>query len=724
VAELFAIAQLWQPHLGVDEVTERVETGHIVSGNYHAVLGVTAAVGRTLRLEDDRPGAPPVVVISHRYWMRRFAGDPTVVGKSAWLNRASVTIVGVTASGFVGAQLSGGPADITVPLALTSLVYPEANEMPLRDYGFWWLRVMGRLVGGATPEQARASLENVFLAATRDGWNAPEMPPRLVVSPAGYGRQGRNVTGMVPLIAMGGLLLLVACANLANLLLARGAARRREFAVRLALGAGRARLVRQLVTESLLLALAGSAAGMMLAAWGLDLVGLLIPPADAPDLYGLRLDWRVTGFTSALAVVTALLFGLVPALRATRLDLTAEFQGGPRTLGFGARSKLSRTLMVSQVALSLVLLVMAGLLARTVRNLRAVEVGFNPEQLLLFSLEAGQAGYADESKLAAFYRDTAERIGAVPGVRAATFSSTPLLSRHGLNRTKLQLASGDTPEEVGWNQLGLNFLVTYDIRLVAGRAFTERDDARAPKVVIVNQTFAEKYFPRENPIGRRVRVGRRTLEEADIVGVVRDFRQQDLRRGTVPTIYGPVAQGSVREAHFAVRTSAPPEQLSNAIRRVVAEIDVNVPVANLRTQAAQIEWTLVEERVFAQLATFFGLAALALACVGLYGLISYGVLRRTGEIGLRMALGAMPRQVLAMILGESLRLVVLGVLLGLAGALAAARLLTSLLYGLPPTDVPTYAIATLLLLVVALLATWLPARRGANVDPITALRTE
>ena len=730
LTDVLAMAPLWQPHLFADGVADRLGCGHIVSGNYHLALGVTAVVGRTLRPEDDRPGAPPVIVISHRYWQRRFARDPAVIGKNVLLNRSPVTIVGVTPPGFVGAMLGGGPADVTAPLALTPLIYPEADEMPMRDPAFWWLRVMGRLERGANADQVRASLEGVFLTTAREGWNAPEMPPRLIVSPAGYGRSEhqRRQSGMLPLVGMGALLLLVACANLANLLLARGAARRREFAVRLALGASRGRLMRQLLTESVLLALAGATTGVLLAAWGLDFVTALIPEGDAPDLYGLHLDGRVAGFAIAMALATAVLFGLIPALRATRLDLTAEFQGGPRSLGLGARSRLSQSLMVAQVAFSLVLLVMAGLLMRTVHNLRAVDIGFNARQLLLFSLEGVPAGYTESPRLEAFYRDAAERVRAIPGVHGVTFSRTPVLSRHGTSRTTFQLSgetvAGAAAAEVGWNQVEARFFETYEMPLLGGRGFTPHDDPTAPKVVVINQTLAEKYFPRENPIGRRVHLGRRALGEVEIVGIVRDFRQQDLRHATVPTVYTAASQNPVREAHFAVRTIGQPEILSAAIRQAIAEVDPNVPVANLRTQVEQIEWAVAEEKIFARLATFFGLAALALACVGLYGLMSYGVLRRTGEIGLRIALGAMPRQVLALILRESFRLVAIGVLLGLGGALAAVRLMTSLLYGLSATDGLTFGGASLLLSVVALAASLLPARRAAKIDPMVALRAE
>jgi predicted permease len=732
IAEVFATTQLWQPQVEADGVAERLACGHLVSGNYHDVLGVSAAIGRALRPEDDMAGAPPVIVISHRYWQRRFASHAAVVGKTVWLNRSPVTIVGVTPPGFVGVVLGGGPADVTAPVALAPLVCPEADEMPMRDPGFWWLRVMGRLKPGATRDAMRASLEGVFLSSAREGWNNPAALPRLIASPASHGRSEQNqrdvVLGMMPFAGMGALLLLVACANLANLLLARGAALRREFAVRLALGAGRGRLVRQLLTEGLLLAFAGCAVGILLAAWGLDLVTTLIPPADAPDLFHLQLDWRIAGFTSALAGLTALLSALAPALRATRIDLTVEFQGGPRTCGGGPAAKLSRSLMVAQVAFSLVLLAMAGLLARTVHNLRSVDIGFDPRRLLLFSLEGVPAGYAEGPRLEAMYRDAATRLRAIPGAQAVTFSRTPVLSRHGTNRTTIQSIGGATlaseRPEVGWDQVETRFFATYEMPLLLGRTFTERDNATAPKVAIINQSLAKKYFADENPIGRSMRLGRRGLGEVEIVGVVRDFRQQNLRRETLPAVYTAAAQSPVREAHFAVRTAGQPELFAAAVSRAVAEVDPHVPVANLRTQAEQIEWTMAEEKIFGYLAEFFGFAALALACIGLYGLMSYAVVRRTGEIGVRIALGAVPGQVLGMILRESFRLVAIGVLLGVGGALAAGSLLANLLYGVPPNDAVTIGGAALILIGVALGAALLPARRAARIDPMVALRAE
>ncbi|MEO5958114.1 MAG: ADOP family duplicated permease [Opitutaceae bacterium] len=593
LAELLAMAPLENPNVTIDGQPERLSSGNLVSGNFHTVLGVRAAVGRTLRPEDDQAGAAPVVVISHRYWQRRFAGDPGVVGKSILLNRVPVTIIGVTAAGF-GGVIAGTSVPITAPLALTEQIYPEADQMALLGAGRWWMRIMGRLKPGVASDQMRAGLEGVFREVAALGWNAPDAPPRLLASAGGYGRSEKsrhaNATGLLPLVIMVALLLVVACANLANLLLARGAARRRELAVRLALGASRARLVRQLFTESMLLALLGSVAGVLVAIWDLDLlISNLLPPWEDAGDFALRIDWRVAGFSAALALLTAAVFGLVPAWRATRLDLTTEFQGGSRTLGGGARSKLSRGLMIAQVAFSLVLLVLAGLFGRTVRNLLAVDIGFNRERLLLFSVSGVTAGYEDSAQLAALYGRVAEQIATLGGVRGVTYSGSAVLSRDSGESSMFQRldtgVSVAASDMLRLNQVEATFFDVYGMSFVLGRGFTRLDDAAKAPVVVMNQALAAKYFPGENPLGHRIRVGRgRNQRDAEIVGVVRDFRQKDLRSAPLPMIYTPTGQRPLREVNFAVRTSGAPETLAATVRKTVAQIDPNLPLANLRFQ--------------------------------------------------------------------------------------------------------------------------------------------
>jgi predicted permease len=525
---------------------------------------------------------------------------------------------------------------------------------------------------------------------------------------------------------------LVACANVANLLLARGAARRREIAVRLALGATRMRIIRQLLAESVLLASLGAAAGLALAFWGAHALIAMSPFGAGPGgPAGIQasLDWRVLGFTTALALVTGIAFGLMPALRATRLNLTQEFQGGTRSLGGGAGGGMAKSLMVVQVALSLVLLVGAGLFLRTLRNLQQVDVGFNRERLLLFGLNAGANGRSGADSVALFER-LRDRIARVPGVRQTTFARVPPLSQS--NWTSGINVPGYMPttdESVATNGVDPDYFATLEIPLLLGRAFTARDETGAPKVAIVNQAFAKKYFREENVIGRQMGFGRiGSKPDIEIVGLVRDAQYSTVKVAPPPIVFIPFRQlegrNSSGDATFVVRFTADPAGVISAVRGSVREVDPNLPLFNVRTQQEQIDRQFTQERLFARLCTFFGALALLLAAVGLYGLMSYAVVRRTGEIGLRMALGALPSHVLGMIVRESMGLVLLGVLVGIGAAWGATRWISSMLFGLSATDPITYSAVAGLLLTVAVIACLLPARRAAKVEPMSALRTE
>jgi predicted permease len=715
--EVFAFTRPPGFTIAIDGETSNAD-GQVVSGNYYRALGVTAWLGRALLPEDDQPAAPAVAVISFGFWQRRFGSDRAVVGKTILVNRSPVTIVGVMPPDFADPISVFGQPSFTFPFTQLPLLEPglATKDKP----GYWWIRIMGRLQPGATAAQAAASLQPPFEFSAREGLTEKNDPPRLLTTPGGHGlieSRWKNANPLLVLTGMAALVLLAACANVANLLLARGVARRRELAVRLALGAGRSRLIRQLLTESALLASLGAALGLLLAAWG----GELLPFVGARG--GDIVDLRVFGFATAITFLTGLAFALMPAWRATRLDLTAEFQGGTRQLGRGGRTRLSQTLLIVQVALSLMLLVGAGLFFRTLRNLQGIDIGFRRENLLLFSLNGAPAGYKG-APAAGLYRRIAERIEALPGVRALTFSSTPVLGSIAGLHYRLDVI-GRAPTKEGRaarvNQVGANFFETIGIPVVRGRLFDPRDHAAASGVVVVDQTLADQFFPGEDPIGRRIKLNN---GEREIVGVVRDVQQATMRALPVPTAYVPYAPGAPGAAHFAVRTAGDPSAIAPAIRAAVKDMERNLPVANVRTQERQIESMVSQERSFARLTTFFGGLALALVCIGLYGLMSYAVVRRTGEIGLRMALGALPGHVLRMVLRESLALVLLGVALGIGGALAAVRLVANLLYGLSPTDAATYSVVTLLLVGVALAAAFIPARRAAKIDPMVALRTE
>jgi len=514
-------------------------------------------------------------------------------------------------------------------------------------------------------------------------------------------------------------------ANVANLLLARGAGRRREIALRLALGATRGRIMRQLLAESLVLASAGAALGTVLAWWGRGLLLALRPLGNAQVVLDLPLDARVLGVTMATAAATTLVFGLAPALRATRVDLTTEFQGGARALAGASRSRLSQALMVVQIALSLVLLVSAGLFVRTLGNLAGVEPGFNRHGLILFAIDGTSAGYP-RAQIAALQLRVQDRLARIPGVRAVTFSSVPLLSRR--RQTKRVSVPGrtpppDAPIAVNTNGLAPNFFAAMELPVVGGRGFADSDDGSRPMVAVVNQAFARQYFGDEDPIGRHVVFNApNDPSSAEVVGIAQDAKYTELRGATPPTVYVSALQLVDGTANYALRVASQDASVLSAVRAAVREIDPALPVLNLRTQDEQIDRLHSQERLFARLSGFFGVLALTLACVGLYGLMSYAVVKRTAEIGLRMALGARRVQVMRMILGESLTLVWLGIAVGMATAWGASRLVSSMLFGLSATDPVTYAGAGSILAIVAVLASVLPARRASRVDPMVAFR--
>jgi predicted permease len=736
LSDVFAFAPFSQVTVLVDGQPDVAATAQLVSGNYHAGLGVPAALGRTLTVEDERPSAAEVAVISDRYWTRRFGRDPAVLGKVIQINRVPTTIVGVTPAGFAGTMQAGESPDVSVPIAHHLRFQP--NRTGRAQPWYWWIRIMGRLAPGATAAQASAALEPVFQQTAREGWLAgvsldrvPAPMPDDSTLAADPGAQGENDTrrqyakSLRILMGLAGLVLAAACANVANLLLARGAARRREIALRLALGARRRRIVRQLLAESLLLASAGAALGTVLAWLTRDLLLALRPFGNIQVVLDLPLDARVLSVTVATAAATALVFGLAPALRATRVDLTAEFQGGTRAPVGGSRSRLSQALMVVQIALSLVLLVSAGLFVRTLGNLAAIDAGFNRRGLVLFAIDAVSAGYPRQ-QFAALQVRIQERLARIPGVRAVTFSSVPLLSRTRQNKrisVPGRPAPPDAPIAVNTNGLAPNFFAAMELPIVRGRGFAETDEGGRPKVAVVNQAFARRYFGAEDPIGRQIVFSSLNDDSrAEVVGVARDAKYTELRGEPPPTVYVSALQQVDGNANFAVRLAAPDAGVLAAIRTAVREIDPTLPVLNLRTQDEQIDRLHAQERLFARLSGSFGLLALGLACVGLYGLMSYAVLRRTAEIGLRMALGAPRAQVLRMILRESLALVCAGLVIGIGAAGAATRLVSSMLFGLSVTDPLTYGVAASVLAAVALLASLLPAHRASRVDPMVAFR--
>jgi predicted permease len=738
---LVAFARLDRANLLVDGEAGVVE-GQYASGGYFAALGVRAALGRVLGEEDDRADAPPAAVLSHAYWQSRLGGDPGIVGKRIAVNAVPFTVVGVAAPGFAGTmQVDSRPA-VFVPLAMEPRLAPErSNLQPRGDRrGAWWLHLLGRLRPGATVEQARQSLNGAFQALALEMMPPPGPSdqatlalaeyPRLVAHPGSGGMREmrrRYASTIYQLFGVVALVLLISCANLANLHLARAAARRTEVTLRLALGAGRGRLLRQLLTESLLLSALGGVAGLGLAVLGQQALaatgGALFPPEAA-----YRLDGRVLAFSLAVSLATALLFGLVPALRASGLDLSSAIKQGSRSVGGVARSPLSQALVVAQVAMSLVLLLGAGLFLRTVRNLQTVELGFNQENLLLFGLRPASLGYR-EARLEALYQDLSAGLDALPGVRGATFGSNRLMNMGGT--TDRVILPDETPSTPGQRSANFqtareNYLETMQIPLLRGRSFTAQDRAGAPRVAIVNETFARRYFPGGDALGQRIGFDKDFAREVSIVGLAGDSKYNLQRNEVAPLVFLPWRQelAGIGMVTFAVRTEGDPTALVPAVREVVRRVAPGLPLIDVTTQVAQSEKTVAAESLMAGLLSFFGLLAALLAAIGLYGVLAYSVAQRRTEIGIRMALGAPGARVRSMVVSQGLRLAAAGVLIGGLAALGLERIVASQLYGVRASDPGILLPTAAALLAVALLACWIPASRASRVDPMVALRSE
>jgi predicted permease len=740
--DLFACAPYGRVNVVVDGHAE-IATAFVSTGNYYRVLGVSARPGRTIVPDDDRLTAPAVAMISTRYWHARFGTDPAVVGKTVRINNVPVTIVGVIAPAFTGVQQPlSDPPDVSLPLSLDVQLTTSAGGRRLQQPTHWWLQVMGRLKPGVSAAQVQANLEGVFQHTARSGMDAflKSLPdderaaavnrnrkeiPRLQVEPGGRGIYDANtndVRALTILTVVVVLVLLIVCANVANLQLSRGTARQKELTIRLSLGATRGRVVRQLLTESLLLAAIGGALGIAAAYWGKQ----LLPGAPGQAF---RFDWPVLAFVMAVTMVTGILFGIAPALRGTGMNASASLKETSRSV-VGARSILSKSLLVAQVAISLVLLVGAALFLRTLHNLRHVDVGFNPENVLLFRVSPQLNGY-DEARIATLYRDLLARIGGVPGVRGVAMSQPALLSGS-VNSTSIYIhgrAYAAESRERDSNSINRvvvspSFLEVMGIPIVAGRGLTDRDNQAAPKVVVVNQAAVRQFFPGGNAIGQRFGSSLETTNQLEVVGVVRDAKYDSVRDPAPPTMYVPAAQTRFGNAVLEIRTAGAPTSSATAVREAVRQVDPNLPTIDVSTQLEQIERRFAQEKVFATAYALFGAVAVVLAAVGLFGLMSYSVARRTNEIGIRMALGARSQDVVRLVLGESLMLVAAGVAIGVAIALAAGQLVAKLLFGLPPTDIYSTAGAVLLMLMVSMAAGYLPARRASRIDPMTALHAE
>jgi predicted permease len=629
-----------------------------------------------------------------------------------------------------------------VPLQLEPQLDPFSSQDQLSDATYWWLQIMGRLKAGATPAQVQGNLEGTFQSTARAGLDAymkglkdaersqqrnrdRTRIPHLVAESGArgvYDVNSNDLQAATVLTIVVVLVLLIVCANVANLLLSRSAARQKEISVRLSLGATRGRLVRQLLTESLLLAAMGGGLGVVVAYWG----RALLP--GAPGQQPL-LDWRVLGFIAAITLLTGVIFGLVPALRGTSVNVNAALKETSRGV-VGTRSLLGKSLLVVQVAISLVLLVGAGLFLQTLGNLRKVDVGFDPRNLVLFRVNPALNRY-DETRMRTFYADLLDRVGTVPGVRGAAMSQPALLSGS-TNSTGIYVQGRPAPltrpqdDSHSINRLVVssNFFEVMGIPVVSGRALNDRDVPTSPKVVVINEAAVRKYFPNESPLGHHFGSSPETAGDLEIVGVLRDAKYNSVRDEAPPTMYVPFRQARMSNATIEVRTAMAPVGAMTAIREAVRQLDPSLPLTDVSTQIEQVEKRFQQERLFAQAYTLFGALALLLASIGLFGLMSYNVSRRTNEIGIRMALGAQRVDVLGLVMRESMLLVGIGMTAGLAVAIFTSRLLTTMLFGLPPRDPVTMIGAAIVMALVSALAGYLPARRASRVDPMVALHYE
>lgn len=742
-SDLVAFAEI--PDLLVGSGAESdISTGQYVSGTYFQGLGVRPAAGRVLEPGDDRRDAPPVAVLSYRGWQSRFGGSPSAIGSRVLLNRVPVTIVGVMARGFRGCLQVGSEPEFTLPMSLQPQVAPA--DLAIDDPGYWWVQVIGRRRQEVSEERAANELALLFarhVSSLPQRAGAAVDLPRLRTMPGGQGLQeqrrelSRPLRGVAALVA---LVLLVACANVAALLLARGTARVRELSLRLAIGAGRLRLARQLITESVVLSLLGGAAGLVLAEWFVPLLLSAAQPQARAITLPIGVGFGSIVFGVALSLAVGLILGVITLAGGSRVAAggasAAAVRENASAAGLGRfRLRLGKVLVAGQIALSLLLLVVAGLFAGTLRNLQRVDTGIRADRTLQFRVEPALQGYEGDRR-AALLAALDERMSAIPGVRFAGFSRHSLFTGSSSIRTVV-LPGGGRPlaaqapaisgKPIAWvHVIGGHFLQSLGVPLLAGRALEPRDsDPGAARVALVNQALARSFFGKESAVGRTFAAGT-NAPPVEIVGVVGDARYTELRQDPPPTIYMPYGQevGLLSAVTFYLRADRDPGTLVPEVRRAIQSIDPGLPLLDVMTMGERMTRATERERRVVIASTFFSALTVVLACIGLYGLMAYAVSRRTGELGVRLALGASPRRLVREVLGETGVVVACGVAAGLAATLAAGRVVRAQLFGVVPTDPFTVASATLLVIAVALTAGYLPARRASRVDPLVALRSE
>jgi macrolide transport system ATP-binding/permease protein len=700
--------------------------GYLVSGNYFEVLGVRAIRGRMFTQREDLvPDAHPVAVISYQCWQSRFGGDPNLVGKTITINNHSFTVVGVAPSEFSGTALIFTP-EIYVPIMMAKQIQPGSNWLERRNNNV--LFVQGRLKPNVAVAQAKAQFDALAVQFGREhpGYEKTSFilsPPGLILPALRDG--ALSFAGV--LLAIVGLVLLIACTNLANLLLARAGRRRKEIAVRLALGASRWRLIRQLLTESLMLALAGGVAGMLLAWWLVGLTKAFKPPMDFALTIDLRIDWRVLLFSFCVSLLTGLLFGLLPAWQSTKPDLTSALKDESGS-GGSSRAPLRNGLVIAQVAMSLVLLAGAGLIVRSLQQVQMVGPGFEVEHLMTASVDLNLQGYNDRARGLRFYKQLLARVETLPGVQSV--SLTGILPLNLDNNSSLIYAEGQPftrhadLTEIQQTAVWTRYFETAGIPLLEGRDFTPQDENEGTRVIIINESLARRFWPGQSAIGKRLSQGGPDRPFFEIVGVVKDSKYWSISEDPRPFIYFPMMRNYDGDSWLLVRSTGAPESLIAAIRHEVQQLDPNLPLFDTKTMQQHMRLALLPLRAGAWVAGSFALLALGLTGLGIYGVMSYAVSQRTRELGIRVALGAKTRDVLWLVIKQGLVLVSVGLGVGLAGALALTRLMASVLVGVSTTDAATFVSVTLLLTLIVSLACYLPARRATRVNPLIALRYE
>jgi predicted permease len=707
----------------------------LVSGTYFPMLGVEAAFGRTLSEEDDRTqGGHPVAVVSYAWWIRTLARDPAVLNMKLRIGPTIFSIVGVAPPEFFGTKIGESP-DIWIPLSMQKEIPPGWDGY--NDQMFESLHLMARLKPRVTLTEANANVNLLYQQILCGFSSAPLTQETLLKLEKSHVELNSMATGFSRLryqfseplrilMVVVGLVLLIACANIANLLLARSTVRARELAVRQALGAGRTRLIRQLLTESLVLAIAGGALGIVFASMTSHLLVRMVSDGREALQLDVPVDSRLLLFTLGVTLATALLFGTIPAFRATRLNLTDSLKDGRGQSGMSAKGAMAKVLVVSQVALSLVLLVGAGLFVRSLINLANVDTGFTKENVMRMRVDASSAGYSEDPRLLRLYQQIEERVNALPGVRAASFSGFTFNEGTWNNRVWVQgYLSGHRDTDVHHNAVGAHYFAAMGIPLLAGRDFGSQDTATSPKVGIIGETMARTMFPDGSPIGKHYgRGGPDHAGDIEVIGVAKDVKYNSLDEEQQPGDYLPYSQNMRYLNDFVVRYTGNSVSVISAVRQTVHDVDPSLPISDVLSLDEVVSRSVTNQRLVAQLSAFFGLLALFLSSIGIYGLMSYAVARRTSEIGLRMALGAERSNVMWMVMKESLWLVALGIAIGVPAALAGNRLVGSMLYGLQSNDPVNLLAGAGVLFAVAAVAGYLPARRASLVDPMVSLRYE